>query len=254
MIIFTAATRLFKGVRMTKILIVEDEEGVRRMYSTVLKNEGFEIFEATDAVEASHRLNKQPMDIMLLDIKMPQVYGSIFFDVVQMFHKKVKVIVASVYPVDEQKKMIKGAADYYDKSQGVDMLLDKIKKLELEVKQQKSILIIDDEHRIRKVYRHYLEENGYRILEAYDGKSGLDILRKNKNIVLIVLDLAMPKESGFEIYKQIKNEFLDIKILVASVFTREEQERFLPNVDGYYDKSKDASELMITINNLISIK
>ncbi|MDD3087285.1 MAG: response regulator [Candidatus Omnitrophica bacterium] len=238
---------------MTRILIVEDEEGVRKMYSTVLKNEGFEVFEAMDAIEASYELNKQPVDIMLLDIKMPQVYGSMFYDVIQMFHKKVKVIVASVYPVDEQKKMIKGAADYYDKSQGVDMLLDKIKRLELKIKQQKIILIIDDEPRIRKIYRHYLEENGYRIVEAYDGNNGLGILRKNSDIALIILDLAMPKESGFEIYKQIRKEFPDIKILIASVFTRKDQELFLPNADGYYDKSKDAAGLIMTIDKLINI-
>ncbi|OQB09552.1 MAG: Sporulation initiation phosphotransferase F [Candidatus Omnitrophica bacterium ADurb.Bin205] len=236
---------------MTKILIVEDEEKVRRMYNTMLKNEGFEVIEAPDAMQASCILNKEPVDIMLLDIKMPQVYGSIFYDMMQRSYKKVKVIVASVYPIDEQKKMIEGAADYYDKSQGLDLLLEKVKKAERAIKQQKSILVIDDEPRIRKIYRHYLEEYGYRIIEAHDGNAGLDILRKSNEIALVILDLAMPRQSGFEVYEQMKKEFPGIKILVASVFNQNDQQFFLPNADEYYDKSEDAAGLVKKIEKLI---
>ncbi|MDD5652896.1 MAG: response regulator [Candidatus Omnitrophica bacterium] len=236
---------------MTRILIVEDEEKVRRMYNAMLKNEGFVVLEAPDAIQASYILNREPVDIMLLDIKMPQVYGSMFYDMMQRSYKNIKVIVASVYPVDEQKEMIKGAADYYDKSQGLDLLLEKIKKVEHSIKQQKSILVIDDEPRIRMIYRHYLEEHGYRIIEAYDGDAGLDILRKSNEVALVILDLAMPKQSGFEIYEQIKREFPNIKILVASVFNQNDQQFFLPNADDYYDKSEDASGLIKKIEKLI---
>jgi len=236
---------------MTKILIVEDEEKVRRMYNTMLKNEGFEVIEAPNAIQASCILNKEPVDIMLLDIKMPQVYGSMFYDMMQRSYKKVKVIVASVYPIDEQKKMIEGATDYYDKSQGLDLLLEKVKKAERSIKQQKSILVIDDEPRIRKIYRHYLEEHGYRIIEAHDGNAGLDILRKSNEIALVILDLAMPKQSGFEIYEQMKKEFPGIKILIASVFNQNDQKFLLPNADEYYDKSEDASGLIQKIEKLI---
>lgn len=236
---------------MTRILIVEDEDKVRRMYCTMLKNEGFDVLEAPDAIQASYILNRESVDIMLLDIKMPQVYGSIFYDMMQRSHKKVKVIVASVYPVDEQKKMIEGAPDYYDKSQGLDLLLEKVRKIERGIKLQKSILVIDDEPKIRQIYRHYLEEYGYRIIEAHDGNSGLGILRKSSDITLVVLDLAMPRKSGFEIYEQIKKEFPDIKILVASVFNQNDQQFFLPNADEYYDKSEDAAGLVRKIEKLI---
>jgi len=134
----SAAARSFKGTGMTKILIVEDEEKVRKMYNAMLRNEGFDVLEAPDAVQASCILNREPVDIMLLDIKMPQVYGSVFYDIMRISHKKVKVIVASVYPVDEQKEMVKDAEDYYDKSQGLDLLIEKIKKVELSIKHPKA--------------------------------------------------------------------------------------------------------------------
>ncbi|MDD5565727.1 MAG: response regulator [Candidatus Omnitrophica bacterium] len=236
---------------MTKILIVEDEGRVRRMYNTMLKNEGFEVLEAPDAMQASCILNREPVDIMLLDIKMPQVYGTVFYDIMKISNKKVKVIVASVYPVDEQKELIKDAEDYYDKSQGLDLLLEKIKKVEKGVTQKKSILVIDDEPQIRKIYRHYLQEHGYRIIEAHDGNAGLDILRRSNEIALVILDLAMPKQSGFEVYEQMKKEFPGIKILIASVFNQKDQQFFLPNADEYYDKSEDAAGLVKKIEKLI---
>ncbi len=238
---------------MIKILIVEDEGNVRRVYAELLKNEGFEVFEAEDAIRATEILTNKNIDIALLDIRLPRVYGSMLFDIMQKFHKKVKVIVASVYSVDEQKLIIKDAADYYDKSQGLDLLLEKIKKVERSIKQQKNILVIDDESRIRKIYRHYLQEHGYRIIEAHDGSAGLDILRKNNEIALVILDLAMPEKSGFEIYETIKKEFPNIKILIASVFPKNDQKFFLPDADEYYGKSEDPASLIKKIEKLIDL-
>ncbi|HOU35879.1 MAG TPA: response regulator [Candidatus Omnitrophota bacterium] len=237
---------------MTRILIVEDENKVRSIYHAMLKNEGFDVLEAPNAMEASVMLNREPVDIMLLDIKMPQVFGSVFYDMMQNFHKHVQVIVASVYPVDEQKKMIKGAADYYDKSQGVDLLLEKIKKVEKIIKGKISILVVDDEPKIRQIYRYYLQEHGYRVLEASDGNAGIEILRKNGDIALVILDLAMPRQSGFEIHDSMKREFPGVKILVASVFPERDQKFFLPGADDHYDKSEDAAGLMKKIEQLIS--
>jgi DNA-binding response OmpR family regulator len=238
---------------MTKILIVEDEAKVRGIYNSTLKNEGFIVLEASDAIEASIILNRESVDIIILDIRMPQVYGSVFYDVMQNFHKEVKVIVASVYPVDEQKKLIQDAADYHDKAQGIDILLEKIKKAEREIKQRKSILVIDDEPKIRQIYRYYLQEQGYRVVEAFDGNAGLKILRENaEDIALVILDVAMPKKSGFEIHEEMKKEFPDLKVLIASVFTEAEQKFFFPDADGHFDKSEDALGLIKKIEKLIS--
>lgn len=114
---------------MKKILVIDDEEKVRRIYSRLLTIEGFEVIEAQDADCANEILKKDDIDLVLLDIKMPIVDGSILYEIMQLFHKKVKVIVASVYPLDEQKRIIRGATDYYDKSEGIDLLLTKVKRV-----------------------------------------------------------------------------------------------------------------------------
>jgi len=114
---------------MKKILIVDDEKKIRKIYNGLLTGEGFEVIERSNAMEASETLVREKVDLVLLDIKMPEVDGSILYEVMQLFHKRVKVIVTSVYPLDEQKHLIAGASDYYDKSQGIDMLISKINKV-----------------------------------------------------------------------------------------------------------------------------
>lgn len=114
---------------MKKILIVDDEKKIRKIYSRLLRGEGFEVIERSNAMEASETLVREKVDLVLLDIKMPEVDGSILYEVIQLFHKRVKIIVISVYPLEEQKRLITEAADYYDKSQGIDILISKINKV-----------------------------------------------------------------------------------------------------------------------------
>ena len=114
---------------MKKILIVDDEKKIRKIYSGLLMGEGFEVIERSNAMEASETLVREKVDIVLLDINMPEVDGSILYEIMQLFHKRVKIIVTSVYPLDEQKRLIAEAADYYDKSQGIDILISKINKV-----------------------------------------------------------------------------------------------------------------------------
>ena len=114
---------------MKTILVVDDEARMRNIYKNLLNSEGYNVIPSSGAVEANDILKKAPVDMVLLDLRMPEISGNILFDVIQLFHRKTKVLVSSVFHVEKQKKIIKGASDYFDKSQGVDVLLTKIKTL-----------------------------------------------------------------------------------------------------------------------------
>ena len=112
---------------MKKILILDDEERIREILRKSLTNEGYEVIETSNAIAAHEILKNKNIDLILLDIKMPKVSGSVMFDVIEQFYTNLKVIVTSVYPLDVQKRAVPRACDYYDKSQGVEVLLLKIK-------------------------------------------------------------------------------------------------------------------------------
>jgi DNA-binding NtrC family response regulator len=112
---------------MKKILVIDDEERIREILRRFLIHEGYKVIEASSTIDAHKILKTENIDLILLDIKMPKVSGSVMYDVIERFHTNLKVIVTSVYPLYVQKRVIPGACDYYDKSQGIEILLQKIK-------------------------------------------------------------------------------------------------------------------------------
>jgi len=112
-----------------KILIVDDDVAIRVRYVELLSRANFDCDTASSADEANEILKINGVDLVLLDIKMPSVEGSTLYETMQLFHNGVKVVVSSVYPITEQKKMVPGAAAYYDKSEGVTVLLEKIREV-----------------------------------------------------------------------------------------------------------------------------
>ena len=112
---------------MKTILVVDDNERIRHIYGKTFLKEGFRVLESSSADEANEILLIEKVDLMLLDINMPSVDGCVFHMVSQMFHPDIKVIVSSVYPLDDQKLLIKGAFDYFDKSEGIKVLIRKVK-------------------------------------------------------------------------------------------------------------------------------
>ncbi len=79
----------------------------------------------------------------------------------------------------------------------------------------KKILIIDDEAPIRKMLKKLLEKNDYHVLEADNGKMGIDSYTKNKPD-LIITDLIMPEKEGLESIRELKKLNPDIKIIAIS--------------------------------------
>ena len=115
---------------MKKILIIDDEYKFRNVYKKLLKLEGHEVLEAENGITAYNLLlSNHHVDLILLDINMPEFAGNKLFNLLQLFFARIKVIVTSVCPLDEQEELIDNAADYFDKSQGTDVLLEKVKNV-----------------------------------------------------------------------------------------------------------------------------
>jgi len=66
-----------------------------------------------------------------------------------------------------------------------------------------KILIIEDDHNLRELYREVLSQNGYEIEAAADGEAGLLKLQQGGHD-LVLLDMMLPKLNGIEILKQLK--------------------------------------------------
>lgn len=114
---------------MKTILIIDDERKIGHSYMLLLSEEGFKAKHASSAREATNLLIREHFDLILLDINMPEVDGKVMYEVIREYDRNIKVIVSSVYPIEEQIQSIFGASAYHDKSQGVDILMVKIKEV-----------------------------------------------------------------------------------------------------------------------------
>ncbi len=109
-----------------------------------------------------------------------------------------------------------------------------------------TILIIDDEPIVTETWKDFLSAEGYLVITAKDGKEGLEIFRKKKNeIDLVILDYIMPEMGGEEIVTHLKGINPDVKILLSSGYSENAKTKEIPaeNADGFIQKPTRLSEL-----------
>lgn len=114
---------------MRNILIIDDDAGIRNVYKNLLQDEGFSVWTAADAKSTAGVIFTEAIDLILLDINLPDFGGEMMFDVIRDSNPSAKIIISSVYPVEQQKKWIRGAAGYFDKAQGPRAMLQLIQSV-----------------------------------------------------------------------------------------------------------------------------
>lgn len=100
-----------------------------------------------------------------------------------------------------------------------------------------KILVVDDESRMRKLVRDFLEKQNFAVLEAGDGSEALDIFFDNQDIALIILDVMMPQMDGWQVCREVRGySKVPIIMLTARSDERDELQGFELGVDEYISK------------------
>jgi DNA-binding NtrC family response regulator len=85
------------------------------------------------------------------------------------------------------------------------------------------ILFAEDEVRQLKLMQRFFEAKGYRVLAAQDGVEAVELYRRHKNeIALVVLDIKMPKLDGWNAFQEMKKYDPKIKVIVATGYPNSE--------------------------------
>lgn len=100
-----------------------------------------------------------------------------------------------------------------------------------------KILVVDDESRMRKLVKDFLQKSNFIVLEAEDGSQAIDIFFEQKDISLIILDVMMPKMDGWSVCREIRQySQVPIIMLTAKSDERDELLGFQLGVDEYISK------------------
>jgi len=115
-----------------------------------------------------------------------------------------------------------------------------------------KILVVDDESRMRKLVRDFLEKNNFDVLEAENGEQAVDLFFQKKDIALIVLDVMMPKMDGWQVCREIRAySKVPIIMLTAKSDERDELLGFELGVDEYISKPFSPKILVARIEAIL---
>jgi CheY-like chemotaxis protein len=119
-------------------------------------------------------------------------------------------------------------------------------------RQMKKILIVDDEESIRLLYKEELEEEGFAVELANNGRDALEKLPLF-NPDLITLDIKMPVMDGIEALKRIREVDRQLPIILCSAYGEYKQDFTTWASDAYVVKCADLTDLKSTIRRLLGL-
>ncbi|RME26408.1 MAG: response regulator [Deltaproteobacteria bacterium] len=126
--------------------------------------------------------------------------------------------------------------------------------------EKKTVLVVDDEPDVVEYFRTVLQDNGFEVMTAPDGKEAWKLVESNRPD-LVTLDISMPEKSGIGFYRDLREnpELRDIPVVIVTGVDRA-FERFIstrksvPPPEGYLAKPVDARQLVDTVRRLLSCK
>lgn len=125
-------------------------------------------------------------------------------------------------------------------------------------KDNKRILIVDDEPVNIKVLKNFLEYEKYTVISADNGKEAINIVSNDKELDLVILDMMLPDMLGYEICSLLREKYslLDLPILIMTADNRTESlvVSFECGANDYLRKPFERSELLARVKTLIELK
>jgi len=104
-----------------------------------------------------------------------------------------------------------------------------------------KLLVIDDDVNIQRLYKEELEEEGYEVIIATSGKSGLEMFEKEKPD-LVTLDILLPDIDGITLLRKMKEQRPDIPIIMSTAYDYRDDFAVWAS-EAYLVKSSDLTEL-----------
>jgi len=202
------------------LLIVDDNAMNRDMLARRLEREGYGITTASGGREALDLVAKQKVDLVLLDILMPDIDGYKVLEQLKAGEATRDIPVVMLTAVHEMDSVVRcfemGVEDYLTKPFNIPFVKSRIAsclrssmiknedgaKSSSEAEQQR-LLIVDDNAMNRDMLARRLEREGYHVTTAAGGRQALELLDKEE-FDLVLLDILMPDMDGYEVLEKLK--------------------------------------------------
>ncbi|MGE0084440.1 MAG: adenylate/guanylate cyclase domain-containing protein [Desulfococcaceae bacterium] len=257
------------------ILVIDDDVLSRTIIASGLEENGYIVITADNGSEGLQKLyflatrEPQAVDLVLLDLLMPKMDGFDFLSEMKNIKilRHIPVIVTSGEMDQESiaKCLQMGAVDYLTKPCDSVLLLTRVKNVlqsSGRIRDRKKsgppvILIVDDDPMYRMLLSSCLEEKGYIIAEAENGKQAWEMICAVP-YDLVFLDLLMPEMNGFEVLSRVKADSSLHHIPVIVVSGEDDMDGIVRCIEtgaaDYLSKPFDPAILHARVNASLSTK
>jgi CheY-like chemotaxis protein len=228
-----------------KVLVVDDEPGLRMTIGANLELEGFEVVEAASGAHALELIAKQPFDLVLSDIRMPGMNGVELFRRIRTLRPEMPVVLMTAFALEGlvQDALREGAFTVLPKPFAIDHLVRAISS----AARSPIVLVVDDAEQVADSTATALAAMGMRARAVYDGESAIEVARGGE-VDVCVVDMIMPGMNGPTVIQKIRA--LDPGIVFVAISGHEVRELFRKaslTVEAFLRKPVDPGDLMQAI-------
>lgn len=243
-------------------LLVEDSLQAGELLQLYIESAGYRVEIARDGEQAIDMAKRLQPNVITLDLMLPIKDG---WQVLRELKKHplckhIPIIIVSI--VDEKNLGFGlGAVDYFVKPVNKHELLQAIERVHILPKvggHRPTVLVIDDDRAATDLIQVILENEGYQVLKAFQGKDGVEIAARD-HPDLIILDLIMPEMSGFNVAYQLKHipatRSIPIIVLTSMEIDEDTQAQLGVYISGLMSKSSFTKrDLLREITNIETIR
>ena len=234
-----------------KILVVDDQAGMRLTLKGILNKRGYDVTVAQDGMAAIEEARKAPFQVILMDIKMPGMSGVEAFVKIKELNPHAVVIMMTAFAVEEEirRAIREGAYAVIHKPFEMDKILGIIVEC---LKDQTLVLVVDDRLDDRELLKMILKRRGYRVMEAGSGEECVKAV-KERQFQVILLDIQLPGINGIETLKAVKMIRPDVGVIMVTAHSEEEliEEAMRLGSFRFLEKPLDVEKLLDAVDKCV---
>jgi signal transduction histidine kinase/DNA-binding response OmpR family regulator len=263
----------FMSGNIRNLLIIEDDINLRKSIRMLLDARDLKITECNTAGEAIKLISESHVDCIVLDLGLPDMSG---FEMLRILKEKnIRVPPVVVYTGKEltpeenaellqhtQNIIIKGVKSQERLLDETALFLHRVvkdlpehqKKIlnnlydREEMFRGKKIMIVDDDMRNVFAITGVLESGHMNVVSAPDGRKALELLQKNPDVDLILMDIMMPYMDGYEAVKNIRKDpvlrHIPVIMLTAKAMKEDREKSLAAGANDYLSKPVDVEKLL----------
>ncbi|MDH3556066.1 MAG: response regulator [Deltaproteobacteria bacterium] len=236
------------------VLVIDDDAMVLELMKRFLSKEGYRVVTAKGGKEGLRLARELIPDVITLDVIMSEMDSWAVLSALKGDSDLANTPVIMLTIVDDKSMGYRlGASDYLTKPINRNRLVAAVRK---HAPPPCGVLVVEDDAEMRELLQRFLQNEGWVVVEAQNGREALDRISENKP-ELILLDLMMPTMDGFEFLEELRKHtaWLSIPVLVitAKDLTAEERRRLDGRVNKILQKGAYSREkLLAEVHDLVA--